>query len=430
MNKVDDLFKNKLEQNGLEFQEAYWKDMEDLIEQENKKKKRFILFFATLFVLLTASIMGLLFNKSSAGTKQQSKVNSKPEIQSVNEAKITIGLNKENPATLNEISQTHTKNSLQAQTNRTHQNKPRRENSKNIENQLTSPFSSNDINENIWSLATETDDKTNLIFTEFLRFKTSEVELERIHPATFSRSKKNFPLKIEKPMVNWVYQIGFQVLDNINDKTAIKSNLENSKNSMGYLATFSSYKKHWGFKTGLEYYQYVEQNKYQNDNKTYQFDTSYNLINAFYALTPKGTRIALIQRSIDTTEFQNTNFIHTKLGLQYINIPLHGFYTFKQGKLNFQLAAGLNTGLLIRKTGNYSNLVQGKYEPIEAAQSNEFKTLMIQSYLGLSLSYPIYKQFSLQSSFGLQYGLSRFRTSSYSKLNRMNLGLGLVYSLN
>ena len=62
MNNLDDLFKNKLEHNGLEFQEGYWNEMEELIDSENKKKRRFILFFSTLFIVLIGSMMGFLFN--------------------------------------------------------------------------------------------------------------------------------------------------------------------------------------------------------------------------------------------------------------------------------------------------------------------------------------------------------------------------------
>ena len=62
MNNLDELFKNKLEHNGLEFQEGYWNEMQELIDRENKKKRRFFLFFSGLFVILIGSIMGLLFN--------------------------------------------------------------------------------------------------------------------------------------------------------------------------------------------------------------------------------------------------------------------------------------------------------------------------------------------------------------------------------
>jgi hypothetical protein len=452
MNNLDDLFKNKLEQNGLEFQEEYWKDMEGLIDQENKKKRRFILFFSGLFVILIGSIIGLTLNGNNKNEKL-AVISSTPAAETD-----TISIpknNSESQLTIeNQIAQVEN-NKLNTSVNHTQKAKPKQHyhiskteqttlntNTLNTLSDYTNSNkaiyqSSNTVTENSAIITNdsdfgiETDDKDNLVFADFMRFNPTKIELEKILPHTCKNCAHGLKLDPEKTKekANWVYQFGLSAIYNFNNRTALNSNYEKSKNTIGYKASFSASKKHWGLKTGLEYYKYQEQNNYPNSSKSYTFDTSYSLINAFYSYTPKGTRIALIGRKIDTTESLNTYFTSTTLGLQYISIPLHGFYTTALGKFSFQVEAGINTGFLIRKTGSYSNLVQGNYVARPAAQSNEFKTLMIQSYIGITLSYPVYKQFSLQSSFGMQNGMSTYHTNSESKLNRMNLGLGLVYTV-
>ena len=279
-----------------------------------------------------------------------------------------------------------------------------------------------------WSNGIETDDKDHLVFADFMRINTSKIELEQVLPHTCKNCAHGLKLDPIKPQekVNWVYQIGLHNLYNLNSRTAVNSN---SKNSFGYLASFSASKKHWGFTTGLEYYNYQEQNNYKNTTKSYTYDTSYNMVNAMYATTPKGTRIALISRRIDTLESQRLQTVNTSLGLHYLNIPLHVFYSAKLGKFSLQFEAGLNAGFLIGKTGTYTNLIQGNYTVHAAKGSNVFSPLLNQTYIGLGCSYPLYKQFSLQGNINMLKGMGAFMTGSSSALNRKGFGLGVVYRL-
>jgi hypothetical protein len=195
------------------------------------------------------------------------------------------------------------------------------------------------------------------------------------------------------------------------------------------LASFSANKKHWGFTTGLEYCKYQELNNYSNNTKSYTFDTSYNMVNAMYATTPKGTRIALISRIIDTLASQRLEAVNASLGLHYLNIPLHVLYTTKLGKFSLKFEAGLNAGFLFRETGTYTNLIQGNYVVKTAKGSNEFSPILSQSYLGLACSYPLYKQFSLQANVNMLNSMGTYMQGSLSKLNRKGFGLGVVYRL-
>ena len=449
MNNLDDLFKNKLEQNGLEFQEEYWNEMEGIIDLENKKKRRFILFFSGLFVILIGSIMGLLFSGNNKNEKLAG-LSSTPTASV--ETNASARNNSDNKAILeNKIDQVENKkpNNSESYTQITKPSKRTRI-SKNQETALSTnltQIASNNTNSdnsqpsntqtenpainNTLNYGMETDDKDHLVFADFMHFNTSKIELEQVLPHTCKNCAHGLKLDSVKPKlkVNWVYQIGLEALYNVNSRTAINSNITKSNNSLGYLASFSGSKKHWGFKTGLEYYKYQEQNNYPNTSKSYSYDTPYSLVNAFYSFTPKGTRIALIGRKIDTTESLNTYYTNIKLGLQYFSIPLHLFYTTGIGKFSLQFEAGINAGFLIRKTGTYANLIQNNYVLKAASSSNEFSPMLNQTYIGLGCSYPIYKQFSLQANVSMLNAMGTYLQGSSSKLNRKGFGLGLVYRL-
>jgi hypothetical protein len=441
MNNLDDLFKNKLEHNGLEFQEGYWNEMEELIDSDNKKKRRFVLFFSGLFVILIGSIVGLLFY----GNNEKSAVLSSTPAAS-SETNTSASHNSDNKAILeNKLDQVEN-NKPSTSVKPTQKTKPRqhvgisetKQTEFNTNKQNKNPISNttasteNTANNSMdWSAGIETDDKDHLVFVDFIKLTTSKIVLEQILPHTCKNCAHGLKLDLIKPKekVNWVYQIGLHSLYNLNSRTAVNSNNENSKNSFGYLASFSASKKHWGFTTGLEYCKYQEQNNYNNIIKSYAFDTSYNMVNAMFASTPKGTRIALISRRIDTLESQRTQEVNTSLGLHYLNIPLHVLYTSKLGKLSLQFEAGLNAGFLIGKTGTYTNLIQGINVVQTAKGSNAFSPFLSQSYLGMACSYPLYKQFSLQGNINMLKGMGAFMTGSSSALNRKGFGLGVVYRL-
>lgn len=449
MNNLDDLFKNKLEQNGLEFQEEYWNEMEGIIDLENKKKRRFILFFSGLSVVVIGSIMGLLFSDNNKNEKL-AVLSSTPTVNIETNASATN--NSDNNAIIeNKIEQVENKKPNNSESNnqitkpskRTSISKNQEKaintylpqvvsnNSNSANSKPSNNLVENPVNINTLNYGTETDDKDHLVFADFMRFNTSKIELEQVLPHTCKNCAHGLKLDSLKPKVkvNWVYQIGLEALYNFNNRTAINSNITKSNNSLGYLASFSGSKKHWGFKTGLEYYKYQEQNDYPNTRKLYTYDTSYRLINAFYSVTPKGTRIALIGRKIDTTESLNSYYTNTKLGLQYFSIPLHVLYTTSLGKFSLQFEAGINAGFLIRKTGTYANLIQNNYVLKAASSSNEFSPMLNQTYIGLGCSYPIYKQISLQANVSMHNAIGTYLQGSSSKLNRKGFGLGVVYRL-
>jgi cytoskeletal protein RodZ len=441
MNNLDDLFKNKLEHNGLEFQEEYWNEMEELIDSDNKKKRRFVLFFSGLFVILIGCVMGLLysgnnenhavlFSTPAASSETNTNTRNNPDNKAILENKLD-NVDKNKPSTSDKPTQ-KTKPSQHAGISETKQTEfNTNTQSKKPISILTASTESRANNRMDWSNGIETDDKDHLLFVDFIKLSTSKIVLEQILPHTcknYAHGLKLDPIK-PKEKVNWVYQIGLHSLYNLNSRSSLNTNNENSKNSFGYLASFSASKKHWGFTTGLEYYKYQEQNNYKNTTKSYTFDTSYYMVNAMYASTPKGTRIALISRRIDTLESQRLQTVNTSLGLQYINIPLHVFYATKLGKISLQFEAGLNAGFLIGKTGTYTHLIQGNYVVQTAKGSNAISPFLSQTYIGLGCSYPIYKQFSLQGNINVLKGMGAFMPGGSSTLNRKGFGLGVVYRL-
>jgi hypothetical protein len=415
--------------------------MEELIDSENKKKRRFVLFFSGLFVILIGCVMGFLFNGNneklavlSSTPNASRETNTNSTNNSDNKAIPENKLDQvENNKPINSDKPTQkTKPSQHARISETKQ----REFNTNTQNKkpISIPTASTESTANNsmdWANGIETDDKDHLVFVDFIKLSTSKIVLEQILPHTCKNCAYGFKLDPIKPKekVNWVYQIGLHSLYNLNSRTAVNPKNENRKNSFGYLASFSASKKHWGFTTGLEYYKYQEENNYNNTTKSYTYDTSYNMVNAMFASTPKGTRIALISRRIDTLESQRLQTVNTILGLQYLNIPLHVFYTTKLGKFSLQFEAGINAGFLIEKTGTYTNLIQGNYVVQTAKGSNSFSPLLSQTHIGLGCSYPLYKQFSLQGNINMLKGMGAFMPGGSSTLNRKGFGLGLMYRL-
>jgi hypothetical protein len=437
MNNLDDLFKNKFEHNGLEFQEGYWNEMEELIDSDNKKKRRFVLFFSGLFVILIGCVMGLLFygnNEKSAVLSStpaaSSETKNNPDNKVIFENKLDQVENNKPSTSVKPTQKTKPRQHVGISETKQTEFNTNKQNKNPISN-TTASTESPANNSMDWANGIETDDKDHLVFVDFIKLSTSKIVLEQILPHTCKNCAHGLKLGpiTPKEKVNWVYQIGLHSLYNLNSRTAVNSNNENSKNSFGYLASFSASKKHWGFTTGLEYYKYQEENNYKNTTKSYTYDTSYNMVNAMYASTPKGTRIALISRRIDTSESQRLQTVNTSLGLHYLNIPLHVFYATKLGKFSLQFEVGLNAGFLIGKTGTYTNLIQGNYVVQTAKGSNAFSPLLNQTYIGLACSYPLYNQFSLQGNINVLNGMGAFMPGSSSTLNRKEFGLGLVYRL-
>ena len=169
-------------------------------------------------------------------------------------------------------------------------------------------------------------------------------------------SKKKFSIYLS-PYAGYVnYAKNAMIPEDITDE---EGNLgkSNAQNSYNYGLNVGVKRGKWMLSSGIGVLRLKEYTNYTETSEAYTYTTAPRISNNRYATTPRGTRVVLItQQNVDSTLVSTTNQVCEGCGVSfnYISVPLNLQYNFGKNRLRYFAEAGLNTLILQKAKGNYA----------------------------------------------------------------------------
>lgn len=448
---IDDIFKDKLNNNGLEYKESYWDSMEQLLER--KKRRKTILLFSILFVTIAGGLIGFSLFLSESTTPDESILSTleqshpaintkeakgnKSEYESAEKAIVPLKeeMVKSTESNINKSTTELPATIMVQDADETSEEKP-------VILQLPSPSISTSIIQS--QPVSEKIESVENIQLMMCGFKSSE----RIQPEfeigiiqytpSFSLVKIGEIEPPDRGVENnkflWQYFVStgaeYDQYSRQSENAALKKD-EKTRNTFGYNLNFIAGKNHWSFRTGVGILQLAERTNYNIINKFYKYDTTYRMIDPNYGQTITGTRIALIRQKVDTTVFSShaVNNHDARVQFNYLKVPLIASYEFRFGSFGLTLDAGLNTAILMQKKGIYTELSGPDFQLKDVKQSHDFTKVLFQTYTAAGLKYHIGSRWNIVGTYGLTQSLNSM-VKSYEQKARVNfMSLGLEIRL-
>lgn len=453
MSQIDEVFKDKLSHQGIEYHDAYWNDMEKLLDK--KQKKKFILFFCLMTALVLTILVGFvqflsdtkMYSNGVSAVSEKNKVRSQKEDYETETLSATPSYNSPTVANFSKLQKTNelpSNNTLSKQTTHPIANMAssiQKEKQTTSSKHIVQPEPTNIMGSGIEPVNFQiSDDK--LDFSQCVKLKKlrTDFELElnpcsqpylekKIGKPDFEKNKDSMKTKAK-----WQYFIApgyeYDLYKTDANQTGLKA-YERKLNTSGYNLNFIAIKNNWGFKTGIGLLQLSELTNYVSIKSNYRLDTSYKMVDANFEQTPAGTRIALIKRQIDTslTYSQSINNPDSKFELTYFKIPILASYALEFNRIDIFINAGINSSFLLQKRGYYTTFSDNSFSVKNVKSGNDFNKVLFQTYTAIGIRYQLVNSLNIYAAYGLSMSLNSI-TKSYSKKPNLNLyTLGLEIKL-
>lgn len=148
------------------------------------------------------------------------------------------------------------------------------------------------------------------------------------------------------------------------------SNLGKSvtQNSLNYGVNVGVKKGSWMLTSGLEIVNLREKTYYTASEEQYSYIRSPKIAESNYTTTPRGTRVALItQHTTDSTLSVSTHQIceGCEVSRNYVSVPLNLQYNLGKNRLRYFAEIGMTTAFLRSASGTYATLKDANSELIE-----------------------------------------------------------------
>ena len=489
MKKIDDIFKDGLQDKGLPYSDANWNMMAALLD----KKVNFFVRYkwwlrSAVFVGLTGSIIGLhyffsdsLHTASSSDTMEMDIISqsSKEKSISLNQEKTKSNYSQKLQEGIAEITQSKnfmgneslSKDSFEGiKLNHTIQK------SMNIfgDDQLLDLKRITNIDHHEASSIKgiselnlvhgdypkkmeddlEEDQLSQIIEDKFQEdiipaFRLNHLEILKLDPRVCNGFDYVFPNAsgayiegMKNPNTSWVfyasvYGAALQYqrklsMGSITDENNLKSK-ESSQITSGFGVHFSAQKGRWSWVSGLGIKTIQEQTNYQTTYTETHYVYGLKLLNRNYTTTPRGTTIALIGDvivdSTSSTVAQDL-CVDCMANFQYWSIPLRLQYNTKsRNRLSYYGALGVDLDILKSTTGFYTDADHGVLITKDLSEA-VLKSTVIQLHGAIGAKYSITSRWKLWTGLGYGYSLQSM-TKNYSQKPRIqSLNLGVEFKLN
>lgn len=483
MKEVDKIFKEKLENSGLNYKPEFWAEMEKVIE--NDKDKPMFWYFNTkvigvLFLLLFAAIItsiGLLkdtnfkaqnidsakklANAVDVAIQSPNTKNAKHTAEELNSIASSLKLKKSKDLVVPQVtpvasqtvkasvnnhepfsptasshfvtsSSTNDKDILNSKGEKIALPHAKKESADLLTNEIkfTELFNENEDTKFLRTQKSlnESPSIANNYITRRHLFSISEGpkidELLKTNFFTSASIKKrwHFSLKLAASFLDYSKESSIASL-------AIKQE-EKTLRSSAYLIGVSANKGRWSITSGLNFLNLKEEVSYTSEVSTYSYDTSYSLLNPEFIQKVNGKWIGLVKREIDSTENISSNSICSSCptSFTYIGVPLNLTYHLNIKKLVVFGELGITTNFAIRQRGYYSH----KKDQLKAVNLKDQKVLsnvLFQSSYALGVKYPLRPRLNGFATLGQSRGLNSMIKSYDQKLVQNALTVGLEYKL-
>ncbi len=439
MSKIDDIFKDNLDQQGLEYSDAHWQEMETLLDSQKVGFwAKYNWIFSGLGLLLIVGCIGYFLGVRNQSSSIDLSGDYSGVVKRIDNNKIQNNQVNLDCLTVDDsITSTFVFDPSQLELP-----------------QFMFPINMNDMigcagvidYSSPFGLGTNYFPLNNGFSPQYQ--VDEKVELTSIRDVILTskqESKSTTISKLPNPKQKLDISISPFVGLNLYKRTSQFDGLNKLKeqekplNAFSYGLNVEVRKNNWAIKSGLEMLKIQEQTNYLSTETDWLFDTSYHLIKRNYQDLENGDFAALISERIDSTgtdkeviECPNcvANFI-------YINIPLALQYQIQKNRLIYFGEAGVNIGFLKSAKGKYSNVEQvvdstgTKYlsNVMDLSSQSFIAKQLLQISGSVGVKYKLSSKLNVWGSYGYSKSIGSMFTTYEQKAQLQNLKIGLQLKL-
>lgn len=132
-----------------------------------------------------------------------------------------------------------------------------------------------------------------------------------------------------------------------------------TQNLYNYGLNFGIKKDNWTLSSGIGFLSLKENIFYTASSKEYEYITAPRISNSEYTTTPRGTRVALVSmQNVDSTLVESADQVceGCEVSFNYVSVPLSLQYNFGKYKLRYFAEAGVTASFLQNAKGVYATL--------------------------------------------------------------------------
>ncbi|MCB9245619.1 MAG: outer membrane beta-barrel protein [Flavobacteriales bacterium] len=192
-------------------------------------------------------------------------------------------------------------------------------------------------------------------------------------------------------------------------------------------------KGHWTFSAGAGNLRVRESHNYTEEQTTWTYDTSVYLVRPYYTETKRGTRVALLERIVDSTSTTSSSVPcpDCETQFRYLRIPVSLQYEVGKGRLLGFGGLGLNYMRIVSAQGSYAQpgAGDGSFTVQESVDLSGMRRNLFLWQAEAGLKYRISQKWNVAGS--VRIGASNqsiFETYTH-RLSLRQAQLGLEYRL-
>jgi hypothetical protein len=395
MKKIDDIFKNGINETGLPYSDQEWQATEKMIAAQSSKAGLWLVKNIAILVILAAAIGSLLrFNLDKVETVETQKhpVNTSNQVLDVPVAATP----QTDDATVKTLEQSGSEESITQQASSNSHLNPDHSNS----DQLTIAHTAGDGRDNLEnSDLSAAQEKKSFVDME-LRDEQPDQQQEdpreedshnpaEIVEAEQALIRRDFDQSFVKSLMDPAFSFSLtdaSLLDaqeaehrpasnkvqlflspyfaNYSSSRKIDTDAptelkgeESIQNAKEIGVDLSIQRKNWAFSTGLSKLTFEETTNYSRQEAIYGYDTSLVLVKRDFETNPRGGSVALITKQIDSTQIGQRELVDCpdcQVRMEYLKIPLQLQFEKSKGRSGLYVRLGTSIHLPYKVSGVYA----------------------------------------------------------------------------
>ncbi|MBI1221026.1 MAG: hypothetical protein GC180_00345 [Bacteroidetes bacterium] len=456
---IDELFRDGLNDKGLEFRESYWDQMESLMDTRKKRSWKVIIWIMVSLLILGGSYWTFFRVQEDQLPLAQNEASSKPSYASISSPDsheaFSASLQQTSDSTPNEFTSTPLAKPAAAKKSTSFETKKptKKDNDilsgsiQSLNNKLLTDLKPD---ESLMSSALNSKMEPS---PEVMLIKSKQIiQIPLIQASRFqydfpnpmdpstilngkNENKNNRPPLFHYSLAAY-YEIGW--VDNRYDPNIAswKKAHEKSQAFRQQGIQLSITKGRLSLLTGFGTRQWSSLTNYTHLETTYELDSTLRLINRNFIKRPDGSFVAQVQYQYDTlSSKQNAIAVcpDCRVNFHYITLPLMLQYEWDHSRIFYSAGAGMDFSFFNGVSGTYSAYWTQEntgpdWKTLRSPSSYFSKTIM-QARLNLGIGYQINSKMSLKSALVYRYTLNSMMTRYSQKPNFYSMSLGLEWRI-
>lgn len=427
MKRIDQFFKENLSTRGLEYNDAHWAGMEELLDQ-NKKA-----FWFSNRMLVAGFILLIGLSAASIWWMSQEKTRSSQTQAIVETPPVHINMEAQNEESVAII------DSISVEIPHTFELKlfP------NFPNYIDySPSSVGVIYQHDHPFTSPNTAITNLTVTNIQRIdsnlKAKTIDLKPlIGWPKYAINLNSLPQK------NWIFYVG-TYWNFINYNKVLSPEVEQVTSSQkahqatNYGLQFRLQRNNWSVLTGIGRTKLTETTNFETTTTTWSYSIKYRLLVDEYSETPRGKKVSLIKKEIDSVGTNTTaiNCPNCETTFSYLDIPLAFQYDVRKNRISAFGQLGVTMGILQNASGLYGVSVIGSGTDnvqlqVEDLTQNQayLNPILWQKQARLGIKYHLNSRWSALATYGISQSLNSMLIDLDQKTKNQQLGLGIEFRI-